>query len=153
MTFTCSPSESAFFSFRLEKTLAFELQIRTPGSSFLNLGEFEDHALAYQAMLDHYNTTKRDQPAASGKPATFEIQRVPTSSTEVYQVLKTDLTKRFNATGMFCIYRIIERPDESLSEADRIKLGIVSPRTGEASYKKGPHRRKNNNGDLEWSEL
>jgi hypothetical protein len=133
--------------------LAFELQVRFPGSGFVNLSEHEEHALAYQAMLDHYNSTKRDQPKASGKPSTFEINRVPTTATEVYQVLKTDLTKRYNATGMFCLYRIIERPDEKLSEADRIKLGIVSPRTGEPSYRKGAHRRKSSNGEIEWSEL
>jgi hypothetical protein len=135
-----------------EKTLPFQLQIKFPGSGFLDYGEFSEHGEAYDAMLKHFKFLQQSIPQL--KPMhEVNLQMVHSG---VYQVLITNLRKSFNATGLFLVFRIIEHPDEKLSGEDLQRLGINPEakryKLGGRAYSKGPTMPVGNPDDIDWSE-
>jgi hypothetical protein len=114
--------------------LPFELQIKFPGSPFMAYGLFEEHEQAYDAMKRHFDFLNRAQKEfVTMKEFSLHIVNV-----DVYQVIMTDHRKQFNASGLFLVFKIVDRPAEKLSVEELNKLGL-----GGVRYRYGPRTAKN----------
>lgn len=114
----------------------------------MSYGLHNEHIEAYESMMSHFNFLKSASKALK-KVEEYELMLV---HNDIYQVMRTDLTRRFNNTGLALVFRIIERPAEKLSPEELEKLGIINE-AGQKTYKKGPRHNGGDHGELDWGEL